>query len=368
MSTPSNSRSPTPESTHEGNISQIYIDWGTSSKYYGSPLTSIDHANAEQLPFLDYSNPSRPIPLAVPPEVKNLYEQYIWLKFTRDNNKPDSYGTSSTEPGPLSLSKVAELYIERYGGTATQQAISKRLNNENNLRKFCEMLPNYPHDIIYQNKPGAKRKAEGAEEEGRNQRRKINNLQSVAGPSEASSTVDPGSSQLKQNGSGLILNASSGHEQINEEENNNTANHENCFGTFHAGWSRVGVYRPPKQLVESIYLDMNYTHLRSVGAIRDPDDEDSEMPNASEDSDESNDNDRSDNPEEAGSSNNSDDSDEDSDDDTDDSEEESSDSHTVSLPNNPRRRIDGSAVRENVVQQHRNGKVVFVLKRSADTE
>lgn len=363
MSSATNSRSTTPETTQEGNIPQTYMTRGTSSQDHVSPLTFIDLGNTEQVDFLNYEDPIRPIPFTTPPAVKNIDEQFAWIKFTRDNNKPHPYGTSSTESGPLSLSKVADLYVERYGGTATQQAISKRMNNENNLRKFYKKIPKYPRNINYQNKPPSKRKAESEEQEGTNQRRRTNNHQSIAVPIGKSSAIDLTPSQHR-------------HEEMTEEEDKNTMNKGNSFGTFPAGWSRDGVYRPPKHIVESQYLDLNYTHLRSVGTIKDPGDEDSQMSDPSEDSedsDEFDDDDQSkdnEDPEGSGDYEDSDDSD-DSDDDSDDSDhsvEKSLSSATVSLRNNPRRRIDGSEVRENVVEQHVNGKFVFILKRSDAAE
>ncbi|PVH99948.1 hypothetical protein DM02DRAFT_655911 [Periconia macrospinosa] len=84
--------------------------------------------------------------------VKAYHEEQVeWLIITRDNNRPDPYGTQSTTSGPLTWNTVADLYRQRYGGTKviTQQAVSKRYLKHRN--KFLQNHPNYPKSIEYTN-------------------------------------------------------------------------------------------------------------------------------------------------------------------------------------------------------------------------
>ena len=91
---------------------------------------------------------STPSPSSPAPK-KDLDKQFEWLMFTRDNNKPNIYGSSSTEKGKLSFQKIAVLYGQRYNTVVTQQAISKRLKNENSLKRFFKSHPQYPKEISY---------------------------------------------------------------------------------------------------------------------------------------------------------------------------------------------------------------------------
>lgn len=76
-------------------------------------------------------------------------EQVDWLIKTRDNYKPNALGSTSTTRGPLTFTKVADLYHQRYGGTKaiSSQAIYKRYSQ--NKQDFLVANPTYPANIVY---------------------------------------------------------------------------------------------------------------------------------------------------------------------------------------------------------------------------
>lgn len=76
-------------------------------------------------------------------------EQINWLIRTRDNYKPNALGSTSTTRGPLTFTKVADLYHQRYGGTKaiSSQAIYKRYSQ--NKQDFLTANPTYPANIVY---------------------------------------------------------------------------------------------------------------------------------------------------------------------------------------------------------------------------
>ncbi|PVH99949.1 hypothetical protein DM02DRAFT_628954 [Periconia macrospinosa] len=359
------SLSPTPGSTHEDDPDRTYVQiTSNSAEDEGSPTLINVGDNQPTLPTTN-SSTLRPVPSQNPPPVRNMEEQFAWLMFTRDNNKPDPYGTSSTEQARLSLSTVATLYVQRYGGTASQQAISKRLHNENNLRKFYEAYPDYPRNITYGYRPEKKRKAEDDQPEERNQRRRVNNHQDVAGTSAESHRTNLDLNGTTGNSAAAEgeANNNHGHVDIEKEENQGEEKGKGTrSGTYRAGWQPNGTYRPPKHFVE---IDtFNSTHLRSLGVFEYPyDDEDAEMCNASDASD------KSDDPDSNSDDNNNHEDPDDGNGDNKCCTEESSGLPLQNVQgNNPRIRLDGAPVRNNIVEIHRDGRAVFILQDASDAD
>lgn len=245
---------------------------------------------------------SAALPLAqtsgsAPPPKKDPEEQFAWLMITRDNVKPDPYGNTSTTKGRLSFQEVANLYSQRYGGTASQQAISKRLKNSNNLRKFHQAHPNYPKNISY-NTPAVvsnKRKADEPHE-----RQKRQKTESSAGiqktsaravrtqkapslkrkrasegdddvrkrvklpkSSSGATHVDADSRDVSKNSDSEgdeTDGCASDDEESDDEDGEKAYNSEpkrykvTYCGAFHTGWNRNSIYVPPREITEKPYF------------------------------------------------------------------------------------------------------------------
>lgn len=74
-------------------------------------------------------------------------EQVGFVILTRDNNKPDAYGTVSETRGPLPWSVVAIAYNERYGKNIASAAMEKRARQGRAV--WMEKHTTYPSEIIY---------------------------------------------------------------------------------------------------------------------------------------------------------------------------------------------------------------------------
>ncbi|XP_014553392.1 hypothetical protein COCVIDRAFT_29429 [Bipolaris victoriae FI3] len=79
-----------------------------------------------------------------------LDEQVHFIIITRDNNKPDAYGTASTTNGPLTWGAVATAYNEKYNVSVTAAAMEKRVRQHRT--SWLAKHPNYPTTIVYAEK------------------------------------------------------------------------------------------------------------------------------------------------------------------------------------------------------------------------
>jgi hypothetical protein len=79
-----------------------------------------------------------------------LDDQVSFIIITRDNNKPDAYGTKSTTHAPLTWSAVAEAYNKKYGVSVTAAAMEKRVRHHR--AEWLKKHPNYPTEIVYAKK------------------------------------------------------------------------------------------------------------------------------------------------------------------------------------------------------------------------
>ncbi|KAH7066857.1 hypothetical protein BKA63DRAFT_571256 [Paraphoma chrysanthemicola] len=96
-----------------------------------------------------------------PPTAKQILldSQVSFIVQTRDNCKPDTYGTRSTTQGPLPWPAVAKLYSQKFrvgmpavGGAAMEKRARQH------RQKWMEARPQYPREIVY----AAKSKTEKA--------------------------------------------------------------------------------------------------------------------------------------------------------------------------------------------------------------
>ncbi|EMD94680.1 hypothetical protein COCC4DRAFT_64398 [Bipolaris maydis ATCC 48331] len=81
---------------------------------------------------------------------QHLEEQVHFIIITRDNNKPNAYGTASTAHGPLTWAAVAKAYNEKYNVSVTAAAMEKRVRQHRAL--WLSNHPNYPTTIVYAKK------------------------------------------------------------------------------------------------------------------------------------------------------------------------------------------------------------------------
>ncbi|EUC40101.1 hypothetical protein COCMIDRAFT_109647 [Bipolaris oryzae ATCC 44560] len=79
-----------------------------------------------------------------------LDEQVHFIIITRDNNKPDAYGTVSTTHGPMTWAAVAEAYNKKYNVLITPAAMEKRVRQHR--ASWLANHPNYPTAIAYAKK------------------------------------------------------------------------------------------------------------------------------------------------------------------------------------------------------------------------
>lgn len=254
---------------------------------------NVAHTNTK---IPDYDPPASSAPPASSPAPKrDLDEQFEWLMFTRDNNKPNVYGSSSTEKGKLSFQKVADLYGQRYNTVVTQQAISKRLKNENSLKRFFKSHPQYPKEIIYggPTKISNKRKNEvlqvGAKhrrmtDDGQTQEtstqptqispaHKVSKKRKVEADETMRKRVKLGEKNGKT-GTGTIEIADGEESKANsesdetdgcesDEEDREEGDPDTVeskrykvtwCGAFHTGWNRNSIYVPPREITQKPYF------------------------------------------------------------------------------------------------------------------
>jgi hypothetical protein len=81
----------------------------------------------------------------------SLKDELEFVIHTRDNNKPNPWGTHSTTYGPLSHSEVASLYNIKYGKKVGATAVGKRYLS--GYKQYCDAHPEYPRKIHYAEKP-----------------------------------------------------------------------------------------------------------------------------------------------------------------------------------------------------------------------
>lgn len=74
-------------------------------------------------------------------------EELEFIIHTRDNNKPNLYGSHSQTTGKLAYPEVARLYNEKYGRKVGPAAVEKRYRT--NLLKYYAAHPDYPQKINY---------------------------------------------------------------------------------------------------------------------------------------------------------------------------------------------------------------------------
>jgi hypothetical protein len=83
-------------------------------------------------------------------DAKQRDEQISFIIITRDNNKPDPYGSLSTEYRPLPWPAVAKLYNARFGTNISMAAMEKRARKHREV--WLAAHPNYPQVIQYADK------------------------------------------------------------------------------------------------------------------------------------------------------------------------------------------------------------------------
>lgn len=248
----------------------------------------------------DHHPPPSPTPSTSSPALKkDLYEQFEWLMFTRDNNKPDIYGSSSTEKGKLSFQKVADLYGQRYNTVVTQQAISKRLKNANSLRRFFRSHPQYPKQISYGVPTENSNKRKNAQPQVGTKRRRMTDIGQTQNNSIQPTQVPQASSvpkkrkaeadnimrkrvklsaKHKKAGNGIIEIAENEESDANSEgdETDGCESDEEdredgeldaieskrykvtWSGAFHTGWNRNSIYVPPREVTQKPYFAEDY--------------------------------------------------------------------------------------------------------------
>jgi hypothetical protein len=77
-------------------------------------------------------------------------EQVGFIILTRDNNKPDAYGTVSETHGPLPWPGVAKAYNEKYKLCVGPAAMEKRARQHRGA--WMVKHPTYPTSIVYTKK------------------------------------------------------------------------------------------------------------------------------------------------------------------------------------------------------------------------
>ncbi|PSN74277.1 hypothetical protein BS50DRAFT_627620 [Corynespora cassiicola Philippines] len=83
-------------------------------------------------------------------KTKHDKAQIEFVIHTRDNNKPDPFGSHSSTTGKLTFAEVAKLYKQKFGGTSGAAAMEKRYR-VNKDRYYAEH-PTYPRNIQYSGK------------------------------------------------------------------------------------------------------------------------------------------------------------------------------------------------------------------------
>lgn len=135
---------------HSSHIVDIADD--SAHDYQESDTGSKDDDQAEQMeidiPVDSRRRAHRSMPECDKNSLKHEREEQVgFIILTRDNNKPDAYGTVSETYGPLPWSAVAKAYNERYGKNISSAAMEKRARQ--GRAAWMEKHPTYSSEIVY---------------------------------------------------------------------------------------------------------------------------------------------------------------------------------------------------------------------------
>jgi hypothetical protein len=122
-------------------------DWSQSNEAEDEPDT--DEGSTETLGSFQ-GRPRRAPAISRDVKQRLLDEQISFIIITRDNNKPDPYGSLSTEYRPLPWPAVAKLYNARFGVNIGMAAMEKRARTHREAWLAAHL--DYPRVIRYADK------------------------------------------------------------------------------------------------------------------------------------------------------------------------------------------------------------------------